>query len=118
MVEERVQGKSAGQQELRYPRLIRRIQAAIIDGAILSIAFSPFIYVLLLLITYELVFRQMTIGPEKVPELESYARRRIWLSYGLRLKQLQAFSRDHAFDLRRMRTTTDVDNLLGVQAKQ
>jgi uncharacterized RDD family membrane protein YckC len=39
MVEERVQGKSAGQQELRYPRLIRRIQAAIIDGAILSIAF-------------------------------------------------------------------------------
>ena len=85
---------------------------------ILSIAFSPFIYVLLLLTTYKLVFRQITIGPEKGPDLKSYARRRIWLSYGLRLKQLRAFSRDHAFDLRRMRTTTDVDNLLGVQAKQ
>ena len=39
MAEERVQRKSAGQQELRYPRLYRRIQAAIIDGIIVMVTF-------------------------------------------------------------------------------
>ena len=79
---------------------------------ILSLAFSPFIYILLLVTTYELVFLRLRIGAEKASDVIGYARRRIMLRHGLRLNQLRAFLRRESLDLMRIRTRTDVDNLL------
>jgi len=79
---------------------------------ILSLAFLPFIYILLLVSTYEQVFLRLNLGQGKAADVMRYARRRIMLRYGLHLKQLRAFLRGHALDLMLIRTTTDVDDLL------
>lgn len=79
---------------------------------LLSITLAPFIYAVVLVSTYELVFLRLKLGPKKTTAVLRYARRRILLRFGLRVKILRAFLRLHALDLMSVQTVNDVDNLV------
>ena len=64
------------------------------------------------LTTYESAFVRLRMGAEKPSDVVLYARRRIFRPFGVRLKKLSAFIDEHDHDLKRIRTTTDIDALL------
>lgn len=84
----------------------------ILLAPLLAAAFCPFLYGLLLVTTYESAFVCLRLGAEKPSDVVLYARRRILRSFGVRLNKLRAFIGKHRQDLMRIRSTTDVDNLL------
>jgi len=79
---------------------------------LLSLLFTPFLYVMVLISKYELVFLRLNFGMEKERGLKRYARRRILIYAGLSLRKLQHLLRNHAGDLMRIQTEADVDRLV------
>jgi len=79
---------------------------------LLSVLFSPFLYVMVLISKYELVFLRLDFGMEKERGLKRYARRRILMHAGFSLKKLQLLLRNHAVDLIHIQTEADVDRLV------
>lgn len=79
---------------------------------LLSLLFSPFLYVMVLISKYELVFLRLNFGMEKERGLKRYARRRILMHAGLSLRKLQHLLRNHAVDLMHIQTEADVDRLV------
>lgn len=78
---------------------------------LLSIAFIPFIYAMVLYSTYESVFTRIKFGHERSNDVERYARLKILMHHGLNLKRLREFHRQRAWDVTRIQTRDDVDNL-------
>jgi len=79
---------------------------------LLSLLFTPFLYVMVLISKYELVFLRLNFGLEKERGLKRYARRRILIYAGLSLRKLQHLLRNHAADLMHIQTKADVDRLV------
>lgn len=79
---------------------------------VLSVLFSPFIYLMMLVTNYELLFMRLNLGPEKDRALKRYAKRRIILHCGLSLKQIRRFLSANALDLMRIRSREDVDKMV------
>ncbi|WP_338834801.1 hypothetical protein MHLNE_11110 [Moorella humiferrea] len=79
---------------------------------LLSLLFTPFLYVMVLISKYELVFLRLNFGLEKERGLKRYARRRILIYAGLSLRKLQHLLRNHAGDLMHIQTKADVDRLV------
>ena len=78
----------------------------------LSVLFSPFIYLMLLFSTYELLFVRLKIGPYKDKTLRQYAKRRITVHVGLSLRKVKEFLRNKAIDLMKIQSRSDVDKML------
>lgn len=78
---------------------------------LMSIAFVPFIYALVVIATYESVFIRLAIGREKSPEVVRYAKRRIISHCGLSLRRLRAFAKRPPFEMTQVESSADVDRL-------
>ena len=89
---------------------------AVILPPVLSAVLAPLIYLLSLFLAYEQLLLRLKLGPPKDQKVVWYARRRLFCRLGLRAKRVRAFSQTHAWDLVRIRTRTDVDQLLDQQS--
>ncbi len=78
----------------------------------LSVLFVPFIYLLILVTTYESLLVRLKLGLPKDPGVKWYARRRLICHLGLRPQKIRTFMCAHAWDLTRIRTKADIDTLL------
>jgi len=78
----------------------------------LSLVFIPFLYFMLILISYESLFNVLKAGSDKDDWLKGYARRRLISHLKLDLKRIRRFHRAHGFDLARVQSKGDVDSLL------
>jgi len=87
---------------------IRQIMLA----PILSTALVPFIYILLVLTTYELLFLQITMNKNKEYGVGKYAKRRMISLLKLNLRKSRDFLKIHRLELFQLRTKEDVDNLI------
>jgi hypothetical protein len=79
---------------------------------LLSLLFSPFLYVMVLASKYELVFLRLDLGMAKERGLKCYARFRILMYVGLSLRKLQHLLRNNTADLMHIQTKADVDRLV------
>lgn len=80
--------------------------------AVLTVLFSPCLYLMLLLMNYEELFVRLKLGPEKDKDLKRYAKRRIILHNGFRLKRAREFLKSNSLNLIRIRSRDDVDKIL------
>jgi len=78
---------------------------------LMSIAFIPFIYVLVVIVTYESLFIRLSIGRDKDLAVVWYAKRRILFHCGLSLRRLRAFAKRPSFEIMRVESNDDVDQL-------
>jgi len=78
---------------------------------LMSIAFIPFIYGIVLIITYESLFIRLAIGRDKAPNVVRYAKRRIFFHCGLSLRRLRAFAKRPPFEMIQVESNADVDRL-------
>ena len=85
---------------------------SVLLAPLLSILFSPFIYLTLIVSTYELLFVRIDLGPTEDVALKRYAKRRILWHCGVNLKKLHQIAETHAPDLAKITCRQDVDNLL------
>lgn len=81
---------------------------------VLSLLFSPFIYIMAVFAAYELLFVRLKIGPRKDKQVVAYTRRRLIKHLGLDLNKNRLFLKQHAFTLVKLQTKEDVDRLLAV----
>ena len=80
--------------------------------ALMSIAFAPFVYVLVVIATYELIFIKLTIGGEKDRAVVRYAKRRILSHCGLSLSRLRCVAKRSAREIMQIKSSEDVDRLV------
>lgn len=85
---------------------------SIILAPILSIMFSPAVYLILLFSAYVQVFVRLEVGPEKNEGLKRYAKRRILLFGKLNLARVNRLQRTKGFRLVSIRTEEDVDKVM------
>lgn len=85
---------------------------SIVFPPLMSIAFTPFVYVVVVLATYEIVFGRLALGRDKTADIIRYAKRRILLHHGLSLRRLRDFAKRPPFEIMQIQTTDDVDRLL------
>lgn len=79
---------------------------------ILSFSFIPFIYIAVVLATYELVFLRLEFGSKKSKKLKNYAKIKI-ISYCLiNLKRIKTVLAHHIVDVLNLETKDDVDNMM------
>lgn len=90
----------------------------ILLASVLSISFSPFIFLSLVIRNYDQLFVRLKMGPEKDGALKRYAKRRIILHCGLSRFRTQEFLSAHAMDLMRIQSRNDVDRLLAFDKNQ
>lgn len=79
-------------------------------GPVLSLLFTPFIYLTLLLAGYEQVFLMVNLGPEKTACLRRYARRRLIAYAQLSLRRVNDLRR-RPLELIHIQSREDVDKL-------
>jgi hypothetical protein len=79
---------------------------------LMSIAFIPFIYLIVVLTTYEHLFVRLTMGRRKGEDVIRYAKRRIILHCGLSLGRLRSIARLSGGDMMRIESIEDVDRVL------
>lgn len=79
---------------------------------VLSVLFSPFIYMMLLVTNYELLFIRLSMGPEMDRVLKRYAKRKIIIHCRLSLKRVREFLKVNALDLMRIQNRADVERML------
>jgi hypothetical protein len=78
---------------------------------LMSIAFIPFIYCLVVIVTYESIFIRLAGGRDKAPDVIRYAKRRIFFHCGLSLRRLRAFAKRPPFEIMQVESRADVDRL-------
>ena len=83
----------------------------ILTPPLLSLLLVPFIYLLIVYATYERLFTNLKVGPEKDASVKSYAKRQLVINLQLDLRNIRAFLRGHGRKLIRVRTRSDVDTL-------
>lgn len=79
---------------------------------VLSMLFAPFIFTLLLLVTYENVLVRLYMGSRSDTMLRQYAKRRIVATFGLRLRKLRHFFDSKSQELMTVRSRSDLDAVL------
>ncbi|MFY9254201.1 MAG: hypothetical protein WAO83_12145 [Fuerstiella sp.] len=85
---------------------------SIVLPPLLSLLFAPFLFVFVLLTTYEQVFMRLRLGASKPRSLLWYARRRILWHFGCNLSKLKSFLSANALHLMQLQDRADVDQLL------
>jgi hypothetical protein len=85
---------------------------SIVFPPLMCLVFAPFIYVVVVIATYESIFIRLTLGRDKTADVVRYAKRRILLHYGLSLRRLRDFAKRPPFEIMQIQTTDDVDRLL------
>ena len=85
---------------------------SIVFPPLMSNVFAPFIYVVMVIVTYESIFIRLTLGPDKTADVVRYAKRRILFHHGLSLRRLRDFAKRPPFEIMQIQTTDDVDSLL------
>ncbi len=83
---------------------------------LMSILFVPFVYGLVILVTYESIIARLKLGPEKGSEVVRYAKCRILFHHGLSLRRLRAFVKQRQFELMQIQTKDDVDRMLASES--
>lgn len=78
---------------------------------LMSIAFIPFIYGLVVIVAYESIFIRLAIGRDKAPGVIRHAKRRIFFHCGLSLRRLRAFAERPLFEIMQVESNADVDRL-------
>jgi len=84
---------------------------------LMSIAFIPFIYALVVMVAYESIFIRLTIGRDNAPDVVRYAKRRIFFHCGLSLHRLRAFTKRPPFEIMQIESNADVDRLFAAQPR-
>jgi len=79
---------------------------------LLSLLFVPCLYVLVLMARYDEAFARLDRGVKKDKRLKRYARHRILMHVGLRLRKINHILRDHSIDLANIQTEADVERLV------
>lgn len=79
---------------------------------LMSIAFVPFVYLLVVITTYESIFITLALGRDKAPKLVRYAKRRILFDCGLSLRRLRNLARRPPFEIMQIESNDDVDRVL------
>ncbi len=79
----------------------------------LSLLFVPCIYTVLLVTRYESLFLRLRMGSEKSRAVQRYAKRRLFRHLGPSVGKVGSFVGEHAFELMRLSSKEDVDELLG-----
>ena len=77
---------------------------------LLSVAFSPFVYLFLLFTQYELLFIRLKLGKEKSKELKKYAKIRIIKYCLLSPKKIRKILKNH--DLIYIERKEDIDKII------
>lgn len=85
---------------------------SILFPPLMSIAFAPFIYVVVIVSTYESIFLRLKFGRSKAPSVVRYARRRIFFHNGFSLRRLRGFAMRTRLEIMRIESTEDVDRIL------
>ncbi len=78
---------------------------------LMSIAFVPFIYILVVVAIYESIFIRLAVGHVKAPVVVRYAKCRIFLYCGLSLSRVRALAKRPPVELMQIETSADVDRL-------
>lgn len=84
----------------------------ILLAPLLSILFSPFVYMLLVYSEYERIFTRLSLGYSKPRSLKRYAKRRLIAYLGVDIGRIREFSRSNALNLMWIQKRADVDELL------
>ena len=84
----------------------------VLIAPVLSISLVPFIFFLSVYAIYEILFMGLRTNPPKAPSITRYTKRRLIAKFGFNTKRIRQFLRYHAFDMRRIRTRSDIDKLL------
>ena len=82
---------------------------------ILSVLFTPLIYLLLLYARYEDLFVWLIMGPEKDWAVKWYAKWRLIRHLGLNVYKVSTFIRTHATDLMKIKSMDEVDRILATK---
>ncbi len=83
----------------------------ILITSVLSIAFIPFVYAVLVVSAYENIFLWLRIGQTKPDGLARAARWRVFKTCGINLTKLKCFERTSARQLRLVTSQSDLDDL-------
>lgn len=79
---------------------------------VLSVLFLPFVYLMVVLVNYELVFLRLGFGTKEDRALNRYAKRRIILYCRLNLRRVNDCLSRHSVDLMGIKSKSDVDGLI------
>ena len=79
---------------------------------LMSIAFVPFIYFLVVIVTYESIFLRLAFGRDKHPDVVRYAKRRIFFHCGVSLRRLRNLAKRPPFEIMQIESNDDVDRVL------
>ncbi|KAF5415894.1 MAG: hypothetical protein C5S48_04570 [Candidatus Methanogaster sp.] len=79
---------------------------------LLTISFLPFIYLMILFATYELLFTRLNLGYEKNKKLKRYAKRKSIQHCLLSLKKVKKASNMNTYNLTYIRNEEDVDKMI------
>ena len=79
---------------------------------LLTISFLPFIYILILFATYELLFTRLNLGYEKNKKLKRYAKRKSIQHCLLSLKKVKKVLNMNTYNLTCIRNKEDVDKII------
>jgi hypothetical protein len=81
---------------------------------LLTISFSPLIYLILLFVSYEDLFVNLNLGYEKGKKLKNYARKEIIKHCLFSLKKIKKASNMNIYNLMHVRNEKDVDDMIKV----
>ena len=84
----------------------------ILLAPVLSILFGPYIYFMLVLISYESILNLLRIDSNKDRKLKGYAQRRLFAHLRISLSRIRDFHQAHGLELTIIQTRVDVDKLL------
>lgn len=87
------------------------LMRAIVLPPLMSIAFIPFVYGLMIFNSYESIFMWLAVSSDKPPYVVRYAKRRIFLHCGLSRRRLREFAKRPPVELMRVKSNIDVDRL-------
>lgn len=79
---------------------------------VMSAVYVPFLYVVLLVVTYEKAFVWLKLGCSKEPNIIAHARKQIFLQHGLNIRKLREFINKNRFQLKKIRTKEDIARIL------
>jgi hypothetical protein len=95
----------------QHVRSIESLRSLIL-APLLSLLFIPFVYGLLLYVTYEKLFVLLKLGAENDASLQAHAKRRLLRHFGLRVSLLRRFAECRHQEVLHVRSKADLDSLL------
>ncbi len=90
---------------------------SVLLAPVMSVAFSPFVYFIVLIATYESTFGWLNVGPTKTSEVIRYAKFQIIRHNKMSLRRLQSSAKHLQSQFTQIQTTNDVDRLFNASLK-